>query len=45
VVLSITNTTKFHVKPKISLEDKVYPETYYHHNQVDIEMDETQTKI
>jgi hypothetical protein len=45
VVLSTTNTTKFHVKLEISLEDKVYPETYYHHNQVDIEMDETPTKI
>ncbi len=25
VMLSTTNTTKFHVKPQISLEDKVYP--------------------
>jgi hypothetical protein len=44
-VPSTTNTTKFHVKLKISLEDKVYPETYYHHSQVDTEMDETLTKI
>jgi hypothetical protein len=45
VVLSTTNTTKFHVKPEISFEDKVYPKTYYHHSQADIEMDETPTKI
>ncbi len=25
VVFSITNTTEFHVRPKISLENKVYP--------------------
>jgi hypothetical protein len=30
---------------KISLEDKVYLETHYHHTQDDIEMDETPTKI
>jgi hypothetical protein len=35
----------FYVKPKISFKDKVYLETYYHHSQVDIEMDETLTKI
>jgi len=40
-----TNTTKFHVRPEISLEDKVYPKTYYHHNQTNIEVDETPTKI
>jgi hypothetical protein len=34
MVISTTNTIKFHVKPKNSLEDKVYPKTYYHHNQV-----------
>ncbi len=45
VVPSTTNTTKFHVRPHISLEDKVYPKTYYHHSQVDIEVDETPTKI
>ncbi len=33
------------MRPKISLEDKVYPKTYYHDSQVDIEMDETPTKI
>jgi len=27
------------VKPEVSLEDKVYPETYYHHSQDD-KMDE-----
>jgi hypothetical protein len=27
------------------LEDKVYPETYYHHSQTNIEIDETPNKI
>jgi hypothetical protein len=27
------------------LEDKVYLETYYHHSQYDIQVDETPTKI
>jgi hypothetical protein len=36
MVLSIIKTTKFNVKLEISLEDKVYPKTYYHHNQTDI---------
>jgi hypothetical protein len=45
VVLSTLNTTKFHVRLKISLEDKVYLEIYYHHIQTDIEVDETPTKI
>ncbi len=40
-----TKTTKFNVKPETSLDDKVYPKTYYHHSQVDIEVDETPTKI
>jgi hypothetical protein len=33
------------VKPEVSLEDKVYLETYYHHSQDDIQVDETPTKI
>ncbi len=45
VVLSTTDTTKFHVRPETSLENKVYPYTYYHHSQADIEVDETPTKI
>jgi hypothetical protein len=45
VVLSTTNKIKFHVKPENSLEDKVYPKTYYHHSQVNIEVDETSIKI
>jgi hypothetical protein len=45
VVPLITKLKDFYVKPKISLEDKVYPKTYYHHKQVDIEVDETPTKI
>jgi len=32
VVASTTKTTKFNVKPEISLEDKVYLKTYYHHS-------------
>jgi hypothetical protein len=35
----------FCVKPKVSLKDKVYPKNYYHHNQGDIQVDETPTKI
>jgi hypothetical protein len=30
---------------KTTLEGKVYPKTYYHHNQSNIEVDETPTKI
>ncbi len=45
MVLSTTNTTEFLVRLEISLEDKVYPKTYYHHNQVDIKVDETLAKI
>jgi general stress protein 26 len=45
VVASTTEATKFNVKPKMSLKDKVYLETYYHHSQVDIEVDETLDKI
>jgi hypothetical protein len=33
------------VKLKVSLENKVYPKTYYHHNHDDIQVDETPTKI
>ncbi len=32
VVPSITKTTKLNVKPEISLENKVYLKTYYHHS-------------
>ncbi len=35
----------FCVRLEVSLEDKVYPETYYHHNQDDIQVDEIPTKI
>jgi len=45
MVPSITKLEDYYVKPKISLEDKVYPETYYHHSQIDIEVDETLAKI
>jgi hypothetical protein len=32
VVPSIVKSEDFCVKPKVSLEDKVYPKTYYHHS-------------
>jgi hypothetical protein len=33
------------VRPEVSLEDKVYPKTYYHHSQDDIQVYETPAKI
>jgi hypothetical protein len=45
VVLSIVKSKDFCVKSKVSLEDKVYLETYYHHNNDNIQVDETPTKI
>jgi hypothetical protein len=45
VVPSTINIIEFHVKLKISLEEKVYLETYYHHSQTNMEMNETPTKI
>ncbi len=45
VVPSIAKITKFNVKPKILLENKVYPKSYYYHNQANVEVDETPTKI
>jgi hypothetical protein len=44
-VALITKTTEFNVKLETSLENKVYPKTYYHHSQANIEVDETPTKI
>jgi hypothetical protein len=32
LVPSIVKSKDFYVIPKVSLEDKVYPKTYYHHN-------------
>jgi hypothetical protein len=32
MVHSIIKSEDFYVRPKISLEDKVYCETYYHHS-------------
>ncbi len=40
-----TKSKDFYVKPEISLEDKVYLETHYHHTQDDIQVDKTLTKI
>jgi hypothetical protein len=45
VVLSTMKSKDFFVKPKVSLRDKVYLETYYHHSQHDIQMKETPAKI
>ncbi len=42
---STTKTTKFNVKAETPLEDKVYLKSYYRHNQADIEVGETPTKI
>jgi len=45
VVPSTTKLYDFYVRLEISLEDKVYLETYYHHTQDDIQVHETPTKI
>jgi hypothetical protein len=45
LVASTKQKKEFNVKLEISLEDKVYPKTYYHHNQANIEVDETIVKI
>ncbi len=42
---SIVKLEDFCVTPEVSLEDEVYPETYYHHTQDDIQVDETLIKI
>jgi hypothetical protein len=44
-MVSTIKTKKFNVSSETSLQNKVYLETYYHHNQVDIKVDETLTKI
>ncbi len=45
VVPLIMKSKDFCVRPKVSLEDKVYLKTYYHHSQDDIQVDETLAKI
>ncbi len=45
MVLSTVKSKDFFIKPKVSLEDKVYLKTYYHHNQHDIQVNKTPTKI
>jgi hypothetical protein len=42
---SIVKSENFCVKLEVSLENKVYPKTYYHHSQDDIQVDETPMKI
>jgi hypothetical protein len=44
VVPSTVKSKDICVKPKVSLEDKVYFETYYHHSQDDIQVDEIPLK-
>jgi hypothetical protein len=41
VVPSIVKLEDFCVRVEVSLENKVYPNTYYHHSQDDIQVDET----
>jgi hypothetical protein len=45
VVPSTMKSKDFCVRPKVSLKNKVYPKSYYHHNQDDIQVDETIAKI
>jgi hypothetical protein len=45
VMLLTLNSKNFCVKPKVSLEDKVYPKTYCHNSQDDIQVDESPTRI
>jgi hypothetical protein len=45
MVFSTVKSEDFCVRPKVSLEDEVYLETYYHHSQDDIQVDDTPTKI
>jgi hypothetical protein len=42
---STVKLKNFYVKLEVSLEDKIYLETYYHHIEDDIEVDETLAKI
>jgi len=44
-MVSTTKTIELYVRPKTSLEDKIYLKTYYHHSQAYIEVDEKPTKI
>ncbi len=45
VVPSTMKSEDFCVRLEVSLENMVYSETYYHHNQDDIQVDETSIKI
>ncbi len=45
MVFSTVKSKDFFVKPEVSLEDKVYLKTYYHHNQHDIQVNKTSEKI
>jgi hypothetical protein len=45
VVPLIVKLEDFCVRPKVSLKDKVYLETNYHHSQDDIQVDETLAKV
>jgi hypothetical protein len=41
VVPLIVKSKDLFIKPKVSLDDKVYLEAYYHHNHDDIQVNET----
>jgi hypothetical protein len=45
MVPSIVKLKDFCVRLEVSLKDKVYPKTYYHHSHDDIQVDETLAKI
>jgi hypothetical protein len=45
VVPSTVKSKDFCVRLEVSLEEKVLPKTYYHHNKDDIQVDETLAKI
>jgi hypothetical protein len=45
VVLSTMKSKDFCVRLKVSLKEKVLPETYCHHSKDDIQVDETLAKI
>jgi hypothetical protein len=45
MVPSTMKSKNFVMRPKVSLENKVYPKSYYHHSQDDIQVDETPAKL
>ncbi len=45
MVPSTMKSKDIYVRLEVSLENKVYPKTYYHHSWDDIQVDETPVKI